>query len=34
MDKGKCSRCESIEDRDTLVGMLDWLLCEICYGDI
>ena len=34
MDEGTCSRCGSTEDRSTLIEMLNWLLCEICYGDI
>lgn len=34
MDMGNCTRCGEEVILDELVLMLDWLLCDICYGDI
>jgi formylmethanofuran dehydrogenase subunit E len=30
----KCTRCEEELEEDTGIRLLDWILCEICYGDI
>jgi formylmethanofuran dehydrogenase subunit E len=34
MDMGNCTRCGEEVILDDLVRMLDWLVCDICYGDL
>ena len=33
-DLSKCTRCEEMVGTETLVRLLDWSVCETCWGDI
>ena len=33
-DLSKCTRCEEMVGTETLVRLLDWSVCEICWGDL
>jgi formylmethanofuran dehydrogenase subunit E len=34
MELDNCTRCGEQVIVDELILMLDWLICDICYGDI
>jgi hypothetical protein len=34
MEMGNCTRCGEEVILDELVRMLDWLICDTCYGDL
>lgn len=34
MEVDNCTRCGEEVIVDELVLMLDWLICDICYGDL
>jgi hypothetical protein len=33
-DLATCTRCETKAEETELARYLDWLLCEVCVGDI
>jgi formylmethanofuran dehydrogenase subunit E len=33
-DLSQCTRCEEMVGTETLVHLLDWSVCEICWGDL
>jgi formylmethanofuran dehydrogenase subunit E len=34
MELDNCTRCGEQVIVDDLIQMLDWLICDICYGDL
>ena len=34
MELGNCTRCGEQVIVDELISMLDWLICDVCYGDL
>ena len=33
-DLSECTRCETMVPTETLFGLLDWRICEICWDDL
>jgi len=33
-DMSACTRCDTMYETETLMTMGDWLVCEICWGDL
>jgi hypothetical protein len=34
MELDNCTRCGEQVIVDELILMLDWLICDVCYGDL